>query len=149
LKGAYALVLRISQPLNTNVGSLGALQFESGIWVYIGSAMGKGSTSLENRLKRHFSSKKTIFWHIDWLLASGAIPLTAIWTKSSEKIECQLSEALIKSPVFESGPKGFGASDCRRSCGTHLFQYIGKNSVNKSLQEVFIGLGFDPQIFET
>ena len=145
MKGAYALVLRLACRLNINVGSLGPIEFESGIWVYIGSAMGEGSTSLEKRLQRHFSQDKSIFWHIDTLISSGAKPSYVIWAESNEKIECEISEALSKSPYFHPGPKGFGSSDCQRNCGTHIFQHIGKHPVVEALEEAFLNLGLEPQ----
>lgn len=148
MKGAYALVLQIPHVLNVNVGRLGALEFERGMWVYVGSAMGEGSTSLENRLQRHFSNDKSIFWHIDRILASGATSLCAIWTESNEKIECQISEALIRSSEFQSGPKGFGSSDCISGCESHLFHYRGGLNVVDSLQKIFKQLNFEYQIQE-
>lgn len=146
MKGAYALVLRIAQDLEVNVGSLGLLSLESGVWVYIGSAMGESSTSLEKRLQRHFSNDKTIFWHIDHVIASGAELLGAVIAESNEKIECEISEALINSPLFQPGPKGFGSSDCRSNCGTHLFQYIGKVPIFEPLWQIISSLGFNTQI---
>jgi Uri superfamily endonuclease len=137
LKGAYALVLQIPQVLNVDVGQLGALEFKSGMWVYIGSAMGEGSTSLEKRLQRHFSKDKTIFWHIDRILATGATASSAFWIESSEKIECLISDALSRSLKFLSGPKGFGSSDCRNGCESHLFHYKGSVNVIDSLREIF------------
>ena len=137
LKGAYALLIEIRKSIKVKVGSLGLLNFEKGTWVYVGSAMGEGSTSLEKRLQRHFSKDKSIFWHVDWLLASEASPSAAIWTESEIETECQISQALVKSPIFELGHKGFGSSDCHGACGTHLFRYIGDESVIDTLRGFF------------
>jgi len=68
----------------TAIKSLGEILFEPGLWVYVGSAMGSGSTSLENRLGRHFRKEKTIYWHIDYLLDSDAKIIEAIWAESTE-----------------------------------------------------------------
>jgi Uri superfamily endonuclease len=138
--------MRISQTLKVIVGSLGLLSFESGIWIYVGSAMGEGSTSLENRLQRHFSDEKKMFWHIDRVIVAGANPLAAIWMKSNQKIECQLADVLIKSPLFERGPKGFGSSDCQSNCGTHLFRYTGNMPAIELLNDIFTENGYNPQI---
>jgi Uri superfamily endonuclease len=97
-------------------------------------------------VERHFSADKSIFWHIDRIIASGARPSHAIIAESDERIECQLSLALVGSPTFELGPKGFGASDCQGKCGTHLFRYIGKMPVLNSLKAIFTRFGLGPQI---
>jgi Uri superfamily endonuclease len=146
LKGAYALIIYISEDINVRIGSLGLLNFEKGTWVYTGSAMGEGSTSLEKRLQRHFSKDKSIFWHIDWLLESRVLLSVAIWGESTIRIECQISQALIKSPFFNPGHKGFGSSDCQSECGTHLFHYIGNKPIIEALREIFLKLGLDPQM---
>jgi len=127
LRGAYALIIRVPRPARVRVGELGLLAFEPGIWVYVGSAMGSGSTSLGHRLRRHFSRSKKKHWHIDHLLGSAARVIDARWIVSDVPLECAAVSQLIESGRFEPGPRGFGASDCRHGCGTHLLRCVDRS----------------------
>lgn len=146
MKGAYILIMRIEQPVRVQIKSLGNIGFESGEWIYVGSAMGGGSTSIENRLKRHFRKEKTIYWHIDYLLDAGAEILEAIWVKSKKSIECDLVQAIDSYSDFIAGPKGFGSSDCRMRCFTHTYFYQGIEDMKYVIIQILQGLGFHPQI---
>ena len=54
MKGTYILVIRLFEDSKIKIGSIGKLDFFKGYYLYLGSAMGnKGSTTLENRVKRH------------------------------------------------------------------------------------------------
>ncbi|MBN2497350.1 MAG: GIY-YIG nuclease family protein [Deltaproteobacteria bacterium] len=128
-QGTYALLLRIPKACRLRVGSLGLLRFASGLWVYVGSALGRGSTSLGHRLCRHFSRSGRRHWHIDYLLASAALPINAVWLESPARLECALAEALRERPDFQPGPAGFGATDCRGHCQTHLLRYVGPGGI--------------------
>ena len=55
------------------VGKLGTHPFETGYYLYFGSAL----NSLEGRLRRHLRSDKKLHWHIDFLSAKATIE--AIW----------------------------------------------------------------------
>ena len=71
MKGSYILVIFLSKKVEIEIGALGVLSFSKGYYLYVGSAMGNvGSTTLENRVKRHLSdsANKKIHWHIDFLL---------------------------------------------------------------------------------
>ncbi|MFQ6068459.1 MAG: hypothetical protein ACE5KD_02840 [Candidatus Bathyarchaeia archaeon] len=52
-KGVYTLIIFVSDKLKISVGRLGIKTFSSGYYVYTGSALGRGATSLPNRLARH------------------------------------------------------------------------------------------------
>jgi Uri superfamily endonuclease len=146
MKGAYVLIIRVRQPTILQIKSLGKIAFKDGIWVYVGSAMGDGSTSLENRLKRHFRKEKTIYWHIDYLLDTDSELVEAIWAESLKPVECELAQTIAASDVFEGGPSGFGASDCRKRCGAHIFFYQGHEDFQKKLFQLFRGLALNPNV---
>ena len=148
MKGVYALVIQIEQNLTSTIGALGEIRFQKGIWIYVGSAMGAGSTNLENRIKRHFRDEKTVHWHIDHLLKTNAISHRAVWAESDHAAECDLSEEMKKSPLFVAGPRGFGASDCTRDCGTHLFRFAGSDNLERCIQEILLDLGLNPVMTE-
>ena len=146
MKGAYTLIIRIDQPESVQIKSLGEIKFESGIWVYVGSAMGNGSTSLENRLSRHFRKEKTIYWHIDHLLDTDAEIVEAIWVKSKDPIECDLGQALASNNDFTYGPRKFGSSDCRKGCIAHIYYYQGDDPIQNRLIQIYRELGFQPHV---
>ena len=111
-RGSYILVLHLSAKQKLPIGKLGTLTFPKGFYLYVGSAMG----SLTARLQRHMRKEKKDHWHIDSLRAVSescyALPI-----RSSERLECELAEALGK--VAHWRVPGFGSTDC--SCETHLF----------------------------
>lgn len=146
MKGAYTLVIRIDQPTNVQIKSLGEIVFDSGLCVYVGSAMGNGSTSLENRLRRHFRNEKTIYWHIDYLLDADVKIVEAIWVESIKPIECDIAQALAAHNDFRHGSRKFGSSDCRRGCSAHTYFYQGAGQIQNKLTQVFRGLGFQPHV---
>ncbi|TFG34412.1 DUF123 domain-containing protein [Candidatus Thorarchaeota archaeon] len=125
---------------------MGNFLLDSGSWVYIGSAMGEGSTSLENRIRRHFRHQKKIYWHIDHLLNLYVQLKAAVWAESSEAIECLISKQLEENRGFTSGPKGFGASDCKRGCNTHLYHSRNHNNVEDVIMDVFRRLRMIPEV---
>jgi len=72
---------------------------------------------MASRLQRHLVSKKTLRWHIDYLLAAD--PVHIIQIHLAEMKECYVNQLLKGSiPV-----KGFGSGDCRDGCKSHL-KYI-------------------------
>jgi len=106
----YQLHIHLKRRQTLLVGRLGRFSFDKGHYVYTGSA----SRNMRQRLLRHLSGHKTLHWHIDYLLAAGAAEITAI--SLSAEPECSVNQSVIGAiPVT-----GFGASDCRNGCGSHL-----------------------------
>ena len=146
MKGLYVLIINVEQPTEIRIKSLGVVDFAPGIWVYVGSAMGLGSTNLENRLGRHFRKQKTIYWHIDHLLDQDMEIVKAIWAQSTIHLECEVAHALALDNSFKPGPKGFGASDCKSGCIAHIFMHNDSKSVDDALISIFVTLGLQPQV---
>jgi Uri superfamily endonuclease len=144
MKGAYVLIIEIKELTKVKLQSLGDLAFESGIWIYVGSAMGNGSTSLENRLKRHFRSEKTVYWHIDHLLDRGVNLQKAYWTESITHSECDIAQELESEGSFTAGPRRYGSSDCKRGCRAHIFRFNSDANIEDVIESVFKKLGFRP-----
>jgi Uri superfamily endonuclease len=110
----YQLHIVVPQPLDLVIGCLGRHTLATGHYVYTGSAR----RSLRARLLRHLAAEKTRHWHIDYLLDGQAAAIVGIHLSQSE--ECSLNQSVEGDlPV-----PGFGASDCRRGCGSHL-KYLG------------------------
>jgi Uri superfamily endonuclease len=116
--GTYALVLRVCESQVINVGALGNLGFDAGIYIYIGSAFGPGG--LHARLAHHLSSPCKNHWHIDYLRQHAN--LVDIWfTYDPVRREHEWAEEFKELPEASVLFPGFGASDCQ--CLTHLFQF--------------------------
>jgi Uri superfamily endonuclease len=141
VKGVYALIINTSEHVVVNAGALGDVGFVPGIWVYIGSALGTGSTRLDHRIRRHFSSAKTLHWHIDFLLDRTGPPADVIWARAERDMETQVAQALKQHADFEIGPLGFGSSDCVAACGSHIFRYSADGEIRSVLSSLFLELG--------
>jgi Uri superfamily endonuclease len=110
----YQLKIEIERPVTLRIGRLGEFLFPAGRYVYTGSAR----RNLEARIARHLRQEKTLRWHIDWLLSADAVSVAAVVRSGAE--ECVLNQK-ARGVVLVPG---FGASDCRSGCGSHL-RYLG------------------------
>ena len=114
--GAYVLRLKVHWETVIEVGSMGELTFNPGIYLYCGSALGPGG--LAARIAHHAKFVKSPRWHIDYL--TFAAYLYEVWyVESEEKLEHKWAGVFSEIEWVEDGPLGFGVSDCR--CATHLF----------------------------
>lgn len=121
-RGAYCLVIRLDAEREATIGRLGRLRFAKGYYVYCGSAM----RGLAARIARHQRRKKTLHWHIDYLLALPAARLiTAIPYPSNQRRECALNQAMQRWPGATIPVPGFGSSDCACGCPAHLTYFEG------------------------
>ncbi len=143
MKGFYALVIRVKKTTALKIGTMRNPEISPGVLVYVGSAQGSGSTSIERRIARHFRSEKKVHWHIDYLLDLVGGPEGALWVESENGFECSLVQMLERSPSFESILKGFGASDCQAGCNSHLLRYAGSSSARAELEQIIAVVGFE------
>jgi sugar fermentation stimulation protein A len=127
--GAYILVIRNERNRKIKIGNIGLLEFKKGYYCYVGSAM----TNLSKRVERHKRKIKNLHWHIDYLLSKTKI-IKAIEIRSTDKIECEVADALRKISSFSV--RNFGSSDC--NCESHLF-YFEENPIhNKSFIDLIL-----------
>ncbi|MHA1379031.1 MAG: GIY-YIG nuclease family protein [Candidatus Helarchaeota archaeon] len=147
--GVYALIIEVKEDTFLKIGKRKNYNFLAGKYVYIGSALGKFSNNIENRLKRHFSKNKKLFWHIDYFLANSKIkPIQAVYGLTTEKKECNLSSQLSKymnTVIF----KEFGNSDCRSNCKTHLYYFGNIKNLEKIVVDAFRNINLDPLFYKT
>jgi len=117
MKGVYAVFFEIDKK-NVDIGALGSLKFDSGTYVYIGSAM----NGVEERVNRHYSEDKKNHWHIDYF-SQKASPVYSLAFQKESDFECKLAQTIAEenSPV-----PNFGASDC--NCESHLFRVGDKGT---------------------
>jgi Uri superfamily endonuclease len=115
--GSYVLVLRLTQPLAVDVGSLGRVRLPASDYVYSGSACGPGG--LRARVGRHLQGHGRQHWHIDSLREHAGI-CAIYFATTPVRLECVWSQALAALPGAQIPVRGFGASDCSAGCHAHL-----------------------------
>ena len=131
--GIYTLIIFLSKEIWLNVGKLGQQKFPKGYYTYTGSALGKGASSLKRRVSRHLQKKKRNFWHIDFLLANENATVTVVVAaQTNEKLECNLNRYIKREGEAKIVVKGFGASDCRENCESHLL-YFGEENIKSKI----------------
>jgi Uri superfamily endonuclease len=129
-KGIYTLVLSVSKDIDVNVGALGCVNFEQGLYVYVGSAQ----NNLEKRIERHLRKTKQKFWHIDHLLDDAHVEVVKVLNKKAERLEeCKTAKRIseIGAPI-----KGFGSSDCK--CESHLFKVEDYQFLREFMHETIL-----------
>lgn len=112
----YQLDIVLTADRMIAVGRLGEFLFPAGRYVYTGSAR----RNLDARVRRHLSRDKKQRWHVDYLLMAELAEVVGV--RLFEDGECavnQATEGVVVAP-------GFGASDCRSGCGSHL-KYRGRS----------------------
>lgn len=115
--GTYALLAELAEPATVEVGALGAVDFDTGWYAYVGSALGSGGFS---RVQRHrelaAGERGTRHWHVDYLLGHPEATLDAVVASAGADVECAVARALADAGL--ATVDGFGCSDC--GCDTHL-----------------------------
>jgi Uri superfamily endonuclease len=106
----YQLIIEVTTPVRVSVGRLGTFDFRAGSYIYTGSAL----RNFEARITRHLSAAKKMRWHIDYLLAAPGVRVLDV--RRSAEAECVVN----RSTSGDIAVSGFGASDCRAGCGSHL-----------------------------
>ena len=104
------MLIRVSRSVQVTVGRFGTFDFPAGWYVYTGSAR----RNFEARVRRHLSPHKTLRWHIDYLLAAPGVAIRDV--RRTTEAECALNQQLLGEVIVA----GFGASDCRAGCVSHL-----------------------------
>lgn len=110
----YQLHIDVIKPLSIRVGRLGVCEFAAGQYIYTGSAR----RNLEQRITRHLATSKRLHWHIDYLLATAGVKIVDV--RRFAETECEVNQR-TPGDILAGG---FGASDCRAGCGSHL-KYLG------------------------
>jgi len=114
--GTYVLVLSSRSTDLIQVGRLGALQLQSGSYLYVGSALGPGG--VRGRLAHHLRPSRRPHWHIDYLRAHTSVE--EIWYRlDGQRLEHVWAERISLAETASVPLFGFGSTDC--SCESHLF----------------------------
>jgi len=135
--GIYTLVVFLSEETCLNVGRLGFRRFPKGYYAYTGSALGTGVSSLRNRVSRHLKKEKSQRWHIDFLLANENTVVTAVVAvQTNKKAECAMNRHIKENTRAKITCRGFGASDCKEKCESHLL-YFGEKDVKEKIAKLY------------
>jgi len=113
VSGVYILAISVKENIELNVGALGSMFFEKGMYAYVGSAQ----NNVKKRVERHLERTKKKLWHVDYLLSNEQVAVEQVFYKKAEKIEeCSIAQRLGERNI---PIEDFGCSDCR--CRSHLF----------------------------
>ncbi|MEA3332758.1 MAG: GIY-YIG nuclease family protein [Pseudomonadota bacterium] len=107
---SYSLFINIEKNQTITVGRFGSFLFIPGSYIYSGSAR----RNLLARVNRHLRQEKKLRWHIDYLLNAPTVDIIKVLVSTIS--ECELVAAGGGTVLVP----GFGASDCRSGCGSHL-----------------------------
>ncbi|MEM3696047.1 MAG: GIY-YIG nuclease family protein [Candidatus Bathyarchaeia archaeon] len=116
---------------------MGNLNFEKGIYAYVGSAK-KG---LDKRVKRHLRKDKPKFWHIDHLLIDDNVKVLRVFTVRGSFSECEVAGVISKKSI---PVQGFGSSDCK--CISHLFKIGDYEFLRGFMSELPLNLFYGSEI---
>jgi Uri superfamily endonuclease len=131
MKGIYVLIIAIDNNITVDTGALGKLNFQKGLYAYVGSAQ----NNLQERVRRHLRTEKTKFWHIDYLLNDPCSKvLKVFYRKARRPEECRIAKKLAEKgfPI-----QGFGSSDCK--CKAHLIRVENYEFLRQNMRETTVG----------
>jgi len=136
-RGNYTLIVFLAAPCHIKTPKQGWLSLDLGYYAYTGSALGRGSVSLPRRVARHLRKRKKRHWHIDYILANRQVRIVSVVANLSEESrECEVNKS-IRNNIGGTIPiKGFGASDCKGNCKSHL-TYLGQNANVEQIADVY------------
>jgi Uri superfamily endonuclease len=144
LRGVYTLIICSTEPCKVLAGRRHSVALERGLYLYTGSALGRGSTSLEGRIGRHLSREKRDFWHIDRILSSESVHvISVILAKTTTRSECKVNTELLKDSGISVLVRGIGASDCR--CKSHFLAAKDRpDALKRKIKSSYARLGLRP-----
>jgi Uri superfamily endonuclease len=128
IRGTYCLCITISEPRKIQIGRLGKIKFDSGKYIYVGSALNSLVPRLLRHIKTSIGTHRVRHWHIDYFLAESVATINSIYIKeSTDHLECAIANIVKNhgSPI-----PNFGSSDC--GCNSHLFKVEGCIFLEKS-----------------
>jgi len=124
------LFLRRSSTLQ--VGRKGCHRFPRGWYLYVGRAR----RGLGGRLKRHlFPGPRRRHWHIDTLTSSLHVRASRALVLPLEGVtECGIMQGILGVRGAVVPVPGFGSSDCRSPCPSHLAFFRERRAVHAAVR---------------
>ena len=135
LKGSYLFIFYLNGDLQIKTKGGKKFYLPEGVYIYVGSAFGKGG--IKTRIERHLRKSKKLHWHIDYVTTHKGFRFLTCIPFYGKRWECKLANFIRKLNIFQP-VKGFGCSDCH--CESHLF-YIAKKPLegDYTLGEILSG----------
>ena len=142
-RGVYSLLIKLEDEQTIKLRRDLSWRLSKGYYIYTGSALGRGSTSLEKRLERHLRVEKKIFWHIDRLLSGSGRVVKAVYAEAVAKTECKLNQKILS--LLQAKPvERFGSTDCRCGCVGHLLYLTSHpQDLDELLCRAYLELGLN------
>jgi len=123
-KGVYTLIIYLNKETSLKMQKLDCFKLQKGYYTYTGSAVGYGPVSLKKRVARHLKKRKVRHWHIDFLIANkNATVVDVVAAESDVNRECQVNKVIMNIDGATVPIAGFGASDCKQHCKSHLVRF--------------------------
>lgn len=119
MTGTYTILIECTKTITIKFGKRGYSTVAKGYYLYTGSALGKGTVSLEGRVRRHLRSRKKPKWHVDYLTSkAGCKVKAAICLISTRRLECLVNRVIAEQLNTRAILPRLGATDCK--CEAHL-----------------------------
>jgi len=147
-KGNYTLIIFLKAATRLRMARGRSVSLKKGYYAYTGSALGSNATNLRRRVARHLTRKKEKHWHIDYLLADKKSSVTAVVAATSKvNKECKITNLLQRLEGATVPIMGFGASDCKGKCRSHLMHFE-KDIRSEVVADVYKSIFRDVQTLE-
>ena len=131
--GSYVIVGRLDKGTDIVHKRLGSYYLLPGFYCYCGSAFGPGG--LRARVQRHMNTDTKKFWHFDYL--KGYLDIIEVWWLAGGKNRECLTAHILEEEAGAIVPiPGFGASDCRNACKSHLLFFEDQESLLQARQHL-------------
>jgi len=118
--GCYSIVLKLLRDRQIEPGRLGLVSFPKGYYVYTG----RDARNVQARIQRHMKKEKRVRWHIDYVTSDEFVRFVeAVLHRTSAVRECDINRKILSMPGARIVALGFGASDCRHRCESHLVYF--------------------------
>ena len=144
MNGVYVLVILLKN--NETIVMHGKkYNLSSGYYCYVGSALGRGSTTIENRIKRHLKKEKKKFWNIDHITTLESSEIVSIfYAETNTNRECDISLEIYNKKIGDVVISKFGSHDCRK-CPTHFYKIVSENleDIRIMIKDIFRRLKLD------
>ncbi|UCD72654.1 MAG: GIY-YIG nuclease family protein [Candidatus Bathyarchaeota archaeon] len=144
--GVYSIGIQLNTPIEVNIRTI-PHTLEVGTYSYTGSALGR-SNNLRARILRHLSVEKKVHWHIDQITNSkhATVPFV-VFSRTSQREECKVNQSIAEIAQSRVPVPGFGSSDCRSGCESHLL-FLGDGEIVPIVVKAFKNQGLIPKVLE-
>ena len=142
--GSYAVLFSLTEEKVLQIGKRGKEFFLPGWYIYFGNAFGTGG--LYSRISHHLRISERPHWHVDWFRLA-ARPEVVFFTMGKNTLECTWREVVETRLHGITIIRGFGASDCRNGCKSHLLFFKDRPAAQEIAEFLLLSLHQDENIY--